>query len=227
MNHNILVIEDESGIADTLVFSLATEGLNAVRASTGAEALSLISDKNTLYSLIILDIGLPDVSGFELIKKIRTMSEIPILCLTARAEEIDRILGLELGADDYVTKPFSPREVCARVKAILRRVNGSSGAKKISPFQIDMNKRVIYYFDEKLILSRYEYEILVLFINRPGWVFSREKIMDLVWLEPEESFDRTVDAHIKTIRAKLKSVKPEIDPIETHRGLGYALKEDL
>ena len=90
-----------------------------------------------------------------------------------------------------------------------------------------MNKRAIYYFDEKLVLSRYEHDILVLLINRPGWIFSREKIMDLVWLEPEESFDRTVDAHIKTIRAKLKSVKPEIDPIETHRGLGYALKEDL
>jgi two-component system catabolic regulation response regulator CreB len=186
--------------------------------------LSLIGKDKT--DLVILDIGLPDINGFELIKKIRQKVNTPIICLTAHAEEIDRILGLELGADDYVAKPFSPREVTARIKAILRRSSAKSDSAA-SVFQIDMNKRQIQYFGTKLVLSRYEYDILVLLINRPGWIFSREKIMDHVWLEPDDSFDRTVDAHIKTIRAKLKTVNPEIDPIETHRGIGYALREGL
>jgi two-component system, OmpR family, catabolic regulation response regulator CreB len=158
----------------------------------------------------------------------RRSSAVPVLILTARAEEIDRVLGLELGADDYVVKPFSPREVTARVKAILRRGAGASPeGKGDSPFHIDMQKRQIRYFGERLALARYEFDILVLFVNRPGWIFTREKIMDLVWLEPGESFDRTVDAHIKTIRAKLKEVRPDIDPIETHRGVGYSLREGL
>lgn len=223
-NKKILIIEDEQGIADPLSYALSTEGFDVQWVSTADEGMTII--KNNGAHFVILDIGLPDKSGFDLLKEIRRFSEIPVLCLTARSDEIDRILGLELGADDYVVKPFSPREVAARVKAIQRRHTPGKPANG-SPFQIDNNKRQISYFDEKLVLSRYEYEILVLFINRPGWVFNRQKIMDLVWLEPDDSFDRTIDSHIKSIRAKLKAVKPDIDPIETHRGIGYSLRDNL
>ncbi len=233
MNENILIIEDEQGIADTVVYALSVEGFQAVWAGTGRDGLAILRDKP--IDLIILDIGLPDISGFDIIKSIRKESGVPVLFLTARADEIDRVLGLELGADDYVVKPFSPRELAARVKAILRRsseqkssltgmtLNGNSK----TVFSINPDKRQIFYFKEKLNLSRYEYEMLLLFIEKPGWVFSRDKIMDSIWTEPEESFDRTVDAHIKTIRSKLRSVNPDIDPIITHRGIGYSLRDDL
>jgi two-component system, OmpR family, catabolic regulation response regulator CreB len=223
-NKKILIIEDEQGIADPLSYALSTEGFDVQWVSTAAEGMTIIKDNRTHF--VILDIGLPDKSGFELLKEIRRFSEIPVLCLTARSDEIDRILGLELGADDYVIKPFSPREVAARVKAIQRR-NTPGKPSNGSPFQIDNNKRQISYFGEKLVLSRYEYEILVLFVNRPGWVFNRQKIMDLVWLEPDDSFDRTIDSHIKSLRAKLKTINPDIDPIETHRGIGYSLRDNL
>jgi two-component system catabolic regulation response regulator CreB len=224
MNKKILIIEDESSIADTIDYSLKSDGFKTLWKSTGTEGLDAISE--FCPNLIILDIGLPDINGFELLKELRKHSNVPVLILTARSEEIDRILGLELGADDYVVKPFSPREITARVKAILRRATDSS-ANSETPFNIDMNRRIISFFGSKLSLSRYEFDILSLLIGRPGWVFSREQIMDLIWDEPEESFERTVDAHIKGIRAKLRDVRDDIDPIETRRGMGYALKEKL
>jgi two-component system catabolic regulation response regulator CreB len=178
--------------------------------------------------LIVLDIGLPDINGLELCKEIRQRCNLPIIFLTARATEIDRVVGLEIGADDYVVKPFSPRELTARVKAVLRRTRRPV-VERPTPqtFQVDESKRRISYRGRPLDLSRYEYNLLTLFIQRPGHVFSREQLMDMAWDEPEASMDRTVDAHIKNIRAKLKSIEPGMDPIVTHRGVGYALKEDL
>ena len=227
MKKLILIIEDESGIADIITYSLSTEGFETEWVTTGTDGLKVLENKPV--DLIILDVGLPDINGFELIKKVRTRFDIPVLFLTARSDEIDRILGLELGGDDYVVKPFSPRELSARVKAILRRARDNKkhpGNSSGEMFVIDSNKRQILYFSKKLQLTRYEYEILVLLIKRPGWVYSREKIMEMIWVEPEESFDRTVDAHIKTIRGKLKEIKPDHDPIVTHRGVGYALKDE-
>jgi two-component system, OmpR family, catabolic regulation response regulator CreB len=222
----ILIIEDESGIADTIAYSLTTEGFEARWVATGREGLDAVAAFPA--DLVVLDIGLPDMSGFELLKELRRFSRVPVLVLTARSEEIDRILGLELGADDYVVKPFSPRELVSRVRAILRR----TAAPPVAPcpagtFSVDSNRRKISYCGAPLPLSRYEYDILALFISRPGWVFSREKIMEIVWVEPEESLERTVDAHIKSIRNKMRAVRPEADPIVTHRGVGYSLREDL
>lgn len=225
----ILIVEDEPAIADNITYALSTEGFKPVWVTTGNEALKKLSSEE--FSLIVLDVGLPDVNGFDLCREIRKSTSIPIIFLTARAEEVDRIVGLEIGADDYLVKPFSPRELAARVKAILRRASGSLQAEEKStktsktPFKIDEDRQLVTYFDQKLNLTRYEFRLLKVLVTRPGWVFSREKLMELAWEEPEMSLDRTVDAHIKSLRAKLKLVKPDIEAIITHRGVGYALKE--
>lgn len=228
---SILIIEDEEGIADVITYPLSTEGFESIWVTTGKQGLNILQKQK--ISLIILDIGLPDINGFELFKIINKQYNIPVIFLTARAEEIDKVVGLELGGDDYVTKPFSPRELTARIKAVLRRHNPKE--KKVSPekrgslkdsFKIDKNKRQIIFFKQPLDLSRYEYEILVLLLKRPGWVYTRDQIMEIIWDEPEESFDRTIDAHIKNIRAKLKAIHQE-DPIITHRGVGYSIREDI
>ncbi len=226
MKPKILIVEDEPAIADTIQYALETDGFDAICLSSGAPVVDLLQKE--AIALIILDIGLPDINGLELCKQIRKDHTLPIIFLTARADEIDRVVGLEIGGDDYVTKPFSPRELTARVKAVLRRTRTASPTSMgASVFQIDQSRRLIQYFGETLDLSRYEYRILKTFIRRPGHIYSRDKLMEMVWEEPEASMDRTVDAHIKNIRAKLKALQPEIEAIITHRGRGYALKEDL
>lgn len=227
MQVTILIVEDETAIADTIQYALETEGFTPVLAATGQEALDRFAD--AAVDLIVLDIGLPDINGFELCKQIRRNSDVPIIFLTARNEEVDRVVGLEIGGDDYVVKPFSPRELTARIKAVLRRIppNNHGPQEANGVWQVDSAKRQITYFGKELDLSRTEYDLLNTFIRRPGQVFSREQLMAAAWDEPEASMDRTVDAHIKNLRAKLKTVKPELDPIVTHRGTGYALKEDL
>jgi two-component system catabolic regulation response regulator CreB len=179
-------------------------------------------------ALVLLDIGLPDISGVEVCRQIRQRHDVPVIFLTARSGEVDRVVGLELGADDYVIKPFSPRELAARVKAVLRRAaRPASAAPGGAAFQVDEERCHISYFGKSLDLSRQEYRLLCLLIKRPGRVYSREQLMDLAWESPEASMDRTVDAHIKNIRSKLRAVRPDLDPIATHRGMGYSLKEGL
>lgn len=227
MARTILVVEDETAIADTIAYALETEGFEVVRASTGGEALGLIDVRE--LSLIVLDVGLPDRDGFEVCKEIRKTSAVPIVFLTARAGEIDRVVGLEIGGDDYVAKPFSPRELAARVKAVLRRSAPPEHAGQTpgrdAPFVVDTERMTIHFLGTALDLSRYEFKILEVLVARPGWVYSRDKLMDMVWEEPSASMDRTVDTHVKTIRAKLRKVDPAADPIRTHRGIGYSLKE--
>jgi two-component system catabolic regulation response regulator CreB len=226
MKPKILLVEDERAIADTIQYALETDGFETLYLAAGMQVIPLLAQEQV--SLILLDIGLPDVNGLELCKEIRKHYSIPIIFLTARTGEIDRVVGLEIGADDYIVKPFSPRELAARVKAVLRRT------KQVTPdpetpqaFTVDESKCQIAYFGKVLDLSRYEYKILQTFIRRPGHVFSRDQLMDCVWDDPAASLDRTIDAHIKNIRAKLKAIRPDLDPIMTHRGLGYALKENL
>ena len=226
MKPKILIVEDEPSITDTIQYALETDGFDTKALSSGMAVIPLLSKDPV--DLIVLDIGLPDINGLELCKAIRKTHDIPIIFLTARADEIDRVVGLEIGADDYLTKPFSPRELSARVKAVLRRTHKGSRPPVSAPgFKVDESKRRIFYFGKILELSHYEYKILKTFIQTPGHVYSRDRLMDLVWDEPETSMDRTVDAHIKNIRAKLKMVKPQVDPIATHRGMGYSLKEEL
>ena len=226
----VLVVEDEPAIADTICYALATDGFEPDWRSTGAAALEALAGADP--ALIILDVGLPDINGFELFKQLGGRTSAPVIFLTARAEEVDRIVGLELGADDYIAKPFSPRELTARVRAVLRRLARTPQADPAPPansrrsaFGVDDERRVITYCGQPLDLSRYEYRVLKLLVSRPGRVFSRDDILQQAWDEPDASYDRTVDAHIKTIRAKLKAVAAEVDPIRTHRGEGYSLRE--
>ncbi len=223
----ILIVEDEAGIADTLQYALRTDGFEPRWCDSGERALGQADGA----SLVILDVGLPDLSGFEVFKRLRASHEtLPILFLTARADEIDRVVGLELGADDYVTKPFSPRELVARVRGILRRSSShtpTTPTTSAAPFRIDDGKRAVHYYGQALDLSRYEYGLLKTLVGRPGFVFTRERLLQLVWDDDTDSLDRTVDAHVKTLRAKLKVVAPALEPIRTHRGMGYALAEDL
>jgi two-component system, OmpR family, catabolic regulation response regulator CreB len=232
----ILLVEDESGIADTIQYVLATDGFEPVWCSTAEQALREFAAQAP--ALAILDVGLPDLNGFELFKQLQALpggAQVPMLFLTARSDEIDRVVGLELGADDYIAKPFSPRELVARVRTILRRSVRRPPAAPVAPsaspapqpFALDEERRQIRYYGCALELSRYEYGILRLLVQRPGRVFSREELLDKVWDGGSDSFDRTVDAHIKTLRAKLKAVAPDVEPIRTLRGSGYALSETL
>jgi len=224
MSH-VLIIEDEPAIAETLIYAFKEIGMQATHKSLGGDALIELNRHS--YDFVLLDVGLPDMSGFDVCKKIRETSQIPLLFLTARNHEIDRIVGLEIGADDYVTKPFSPREVVTRVKTILRRTEHhaemAKPAKNISHFVVDALANRIQYHDRFLDLTRYEFLLLKTLINQPQRVFSRNQLMDIVWVNAENTLERTVDAHIKTLRAKLREVNAESDVIVTHRGMGYSL----
>jgi two-component system catabolic regulation response regulator CreB len=174
----------------------------------------------------VLDVGLPDMTGFDVCRALRTVSDVPVIFLTARDAEIDRVLGLELGADDYVVKPFSPRELVARVRARLRRHEQAAQARwrRIDAFEIDREGRRVRYHGRLLELTRYEYGVLEALLARPDAVVSRAQLMDRVWAQAPDSSDRTVDTHIKTLRAKLRAATgADDDPIRTHRGLGYSL----
>lgn len=220
----ILVVEDEPSICDAVKYALESEGADVACHATGAGALASLDGEE--YDLVVLDIGLPDINGFDVCRRLRARHTLPVLFLTARSEEIDRVVGLEIGGDDYVTKPFSPRELAARVKAILRRTKTGSSFKAAEEpcFSLDGEKRLIRYHGLPLDLSRIEYRLLGALIAKPGRVFSRAQLMDAAWDEPEASMERTVDTHIKSLRAKLHSVHPDSDPIQTHRGFGYSLR---
>ncbi|OYU43428.1 MAG: two-component system response regulator CreB [Burkholderiales bacterium PBB4] len=237
----ILIVEDESGIADTLQYVLATDGFTPVWASTAEDAIAQFTAERP--ALTVLDVGLPDLNGFELFRRLQALPgghHVPMLFLTARSDEIDRVVGLELGADDYIAKPFSPRELVARVRTILRRSNrptaeptlaSTTAAKTETPtfavWALDEERRQIRFYGKPLELSRYEYGVLRLLVQKPGRVFTRDELLLKVWGDANDSFDRTVDAHIKTLRAKLKLVAAGLEPIRTLRGSGYALSEDL
>ena len=231
MRKRILLLEDEQAIADTLLYVLRGDGFEVRHARLVSEALQALHSEPP--DLAILDVGVPDGNGFDVCRAIRKTSDLPIVFLTARSEEIDRILGLELGADDYVSKPFSPREVCARVRAILRRsapgrdaaAASSNGGASVpaAALQLDEAAQRIRCGDDWLSLTRYEYLLLATLLKRPQRIFSRAELMDLVWAEALDTSERTVDAHIKLLRAKLRERGVSADLIQTHRNMGYSL----
>lgn len=220
----IMVIEDESAIADALLYALRAEGYQSEHALLGRDGLARL--RGGMFDLVILDIGLPDMTGFDVCRELRLFSELPVIFLTARDGEIDRVLGLELGADDYMVKPFSPRELVARVRARLRRAvvpAASSEWFRQGPFEHDSAGQRIRYAGSELLLTRYEYRLLAALLLRPGAILSREQLMSDVWRDAPETVDRTVDTHVKTLRGKLHAITANVDPIRTHRGLGYSV----
>ena len=219
----ILLAEDETAIADTVLYALRAEGFTAEHVLLGGSVLPRL--KQGGVDLVILDVGLPDRSGFEVCRESRTTSAVPVVFLTARNDEIDRVLGLELGADDYMAKPFSPRELVARVRARLRRHEGGETQRR-GRFEVDAVAHRIRYAGHWLDMTRYEHALLHELLRRPGAILSRAQLLDRAWEDALESGERTVDTHVKTLRAKLRALDPARDPIRTHRGLGYSIDVD-
>ena len=219
----ILLAEDETAIADTVLYALRAEGFTAEHVLLGGSVLPRL--KQGGVDLVILDVGLPDRSGFEVCRELRTTSAVPVVFLTARTDEIDRVLGLELGADDYMAKPFSPRELVARVRARLRRHEGGETQRR-GRFEVDAVAHRIRYAGHWLDMTRYEHALLHELLRRPGAILSRAQLLDRAWEDALESGERTVDTHVKTLRAKLRALDPARDPIRTHRGLGYSIDVD-
>jgi two-component system, OmpR family, catabolic regulation response regulator CreB len=223
---NILLLEDDPTIAKTIVYALERAGLSVTHCLLVQDALQQI--ERQMPDLLILDIGLPDGNGLDVCRKMRaslTHQHIPILMLSAHGEEIDRILGLELGADDYVTKPFSPRELVARVNALFRRSTTffPQTPTQKNAFLIDSDIQRASLNGQILSLTRREFGLLAELSRHPGKICSRDLLLNAVWGADSESTDRTVDTHIKTLRAKLEQIDPEREHIETHRGMGYSI----
>ncbi|WP_019880260.1 response regulator [Succinispira mobilis] len=226
----ILVVDDEDNIRELLRFTLEKNTFNVREASDGEQALKILTEY--LPDLILLDLMLPKIDGLEVCRRIKNnpaTAGIPIIMLTARAEEIDKILGLELGADDYITKPFSPREVIARVKAVLRRLGNSNvneGELVLGDLKINFISYEVHILDEKIELTPKEYELLKLFATNLGRVFSREQLLEKIWGYEYYGDTRTVDVHIRHLRSKLEKSKQLTNAIETVRGVGYRFADN-
>jgi DNA-binding response OmpR family regulator len=225
----VLIVDDEPGISRLISMYLEREGFQTANARTGAEALDMVA--NSTPALIVLDIMLPDIDGWEVCREIRRNSDVPIIMLTAREGDEDKIVGLEIGADDYVTKPFVPRELVARVKAILRRARPATPAdngEKILDFgalTIDPAKREVELNGERITLRAKEYDLLVELARKPGVVFSREKLLQDVWGYDFYGDSGTIDVHVRRLRAKLNDDSSNPRFIETVWGVGYRFKE--
>ena len=218
MAQHILIVEDEPTIVDNVAYALAEQGFRTSAAGYGSAALAAVAKGDV--DLVVLDIGLPDMSGIDVCRALREDADVPVIFLTARNDEVDRIQGFELGADDYIVKPFSPRELAVRVRAVLRR-SGSRASDAESGIAVDEDGKRVLIGGTSLELTRYEFGVLALLLDRPGRVFSREQLLDAVWDDPLDATDRVVDTHVKTIRAKLAE-RGARDLIRTHRGLGYS-----
>ena len=220
--HSILLLEDDGAIASTIVYALEREGWGVTHCLLLREARGMLALQN--FDVYILDVGLPDGNGLDLCRELRQAGDARVLMLSARGEEMDRVLGLELGADDYVAKPFSPRELVARVRALLRRSVQTATPTQPSVFAHDEAGQRISLMGAWLDLTRREYGMLALLLNAKGRILSREHLLERVWGLETDSMDRTVDTHIKTLRAKLKAVDAR-EFITTHRGMGYSLDQ--
>jgi len=221
---HILIVEDEAAIADTLIYALQIDGFTTSWLQLAGTALEYL--QQSTVDLVILDVGLPDINGFEACRKLRRFSDVPVIFLTARGDEIDRVVGLEIGADDYVVKPFSPREVVARVKSILKRVVPRVDAPPLktpaTPFQVDTERLQIHFRNQLVGLTRHEFRLLQTLLAHPERVFSREQLLQAIGVTSDANYERSIDGHIKSLRAKLRQIAPNAEPIQTHRGFGYS-----
>ncbi len=225
MAHSILVVDDDPHIRDVVRFAFEKSGMTISTAQNGKEALRLFD--RSVHQLVVLDVGMPEMDGLEVCRQIRKTSDTPILFLSARDEEIDRILGLEIGGDDYVTKPFSPRELVARVNAILRRARNAPAVpeartKSHGDLAIDIDTHAASFQGTAVSLTALEFAILRTLLARPGFVFTRELILDAAYAGNIHVADRTIDSHIRNIRAKMAAAGCE-NVIETVHGVGFRL----
>lgn len=227
----ILVVDDELNIRELMKFNLEKAEYKVTEAEDGLQALGLVEQEKP--DLILLDLMLPKLDGIEVCKKVKSNPKtagIPIIMLTARADEIDKIIGLEMGADDYITKPFSPREVVARVRAVLRRQQPASSAVAgeliVGDIKVNFISYEVFIAGEKIELTPKEYELLKLFLTNLNRVFSREQLLEKVWGYEYYGDTRTVDVHIRHLRAKLAGSAQFADAIQTVRGVGYKFTEE-
>ena len=225
----ILIVDDEKLLVKGIKFNLEQEGYQVITAFDGEEAIRLAHDES--IDLILLDLMLPKVDGFTVCRTIRGFSNVPIIMLTAKGEDIDKILGLEYGADDYITKPFNIREVTARIKAILRRINpspkGDSGKVMVSgDITLDYNFRRAVVNDRTVELTSKEFDLLELFLKNPERVYTRENLLDILWGIGYPSEERTIDVHMRRLREKLEDNPAEPKYLRTKWGVGYYYKED-
>jgi len=230
MTHRILVIDDEPAVTDLLAYNLRKAGYETLLAADGSEALCIARASSP--DLILLDLMIPEVDGLDVCRELRKTSAVPIIMLTARGEEIDRVVGLELGADDYVSKPFSVRELLARIKAVLRRAQPteSNGEPSIilrgkGGLQLNVENRIVTVNEAVLSLTRLEFDLLHLFLTNAGRVLTRERLLEQAWGYDFVGDTRAVDSAIKRLRAKLREASTEADSIEAVRGVGYRLNK--
>ena len=224
----VLVVEDDPRISDVLEYALKADGYEVQAAQRGREAIELA--RSSAPGLIVLDVGLPDIDGFEVCRMVRTFSDVPVIFLTSRSDEIDRVVGLEIGGDDYVVKPFSPRELLARIKAIRRRndrpvsapaENRSEPQLRYGPIAIDPEKFRIHCDGREVVLTAQEFKLLELLVTHPGRVFTRAQVLNRAWGDGGLVTDRTIDVHVKSLRKKFG----KFEFIETVRGIGYRARE--
>ena len=224
----ILIVEDDRKTASLVALYLQREGFKTVVAYDGDRALELVQQTNPIF--VVLDLMLPKMDGWEVCRAIRRSSDVPILILTAREEEMDRVLGLSLGADDYVVKPFSPRELVARVKAILRRTRSESREEKnllsFGRLVLDLQKRRVTLSNRSISLTRFEYNLLSTLMAAPGRIFSREELLTCLYSSGEAVIDRVIDVHIGKLRQKIEDDVSSPRYILTVRGLGYRFADD-
>jgi two-component system, OmpR family, response regulator len=224
----ILLVDDEQAVQTLLTYPLRKEGYEVVGAMDGQEALDLFSEER--FDLVVLDIMLPKLDGIEVCRRLRTRSQVPIIMLTAKGDEVDKIAGLEMGADDYITKPFSVREFRSRVKAALRRggMGGQLGANepiRAGDLEIDFERRAVALASKPVQLTYVEFEILAALAASPGRVFTREMLLEHIWGDSTYRDPRTVDVHIRHLREKLESDAKDPEYLFTVRGVGYRFRD--
>jgi phosphate regulon transcriptional regulator PhoB len=227
----IMVVDDEEDIRELIVYNLKKDGFTVSSASDGEEALKQIRAGH--FDLLVLDLMLPGIQGMELCRTVRNdpkTKDLPIIMLTAKGEEVDRILGLEIGADDYITKPFSPRELVARVKAVLRRISEKTSDEKVITIgRLSINKETYTVSKNNIpiMLSSTEFKLLLYLVKRKGKIFSRDQLLDAVWKDEAFVEPRTVDVHIRRLRTQIEDDPSEPQYIKTRRGIGYYVDAEI
>jgi DNA-binding response OmpR family regulator len=227
MAYRILVVDDEPAVTDLLVYNLRRAGYHVLTAADGRAALQFA--RQSKPDLILLDLMIPEIDGLDVCRELRKSGDVPIIMITARGEEVDRVVGLELGADDYVTKPFSVRELMARIKAVLRRSQGETQSEPAGILRgpagliVDVEGRSVTLAESPLTLTRLEFDLLCYLVKNPGRVLTRERLLECAWGYAYIGDTRAVDSAIKRLRAKLRAASPEADFIEAVRGVGYRM----